>query len=123
MTDRRKHVRIILSIVIFFIVLALCSVYFRLTYTPMPSYDLNPSSDLTRWSFMLEDGTIVIPHRDPATRYVRISAASCLFFLEHRGSCTCSICFSKGPTKKVPLVLSYLDPEFIQDFLLFLPNL
>lgn len=61
MTDRRKHVRIILSIVIFFIVLALCSVYFRLTYTPLPGYDLSPSSDLARWSFMLEDGTILQP--------------------------------------------------------------
>ena len=61
MTDSRKYVRIILSIVIFFILLALCSVYIRLTFTSMPGYDLSPSNDPDRWSFTLEDGTILQP--------------------------------------------------------------
>lgn len=60
-TDPRKIWRFLFDLVLFLSLLALCVHYIRLTATPMSSYDLSPASDLLRWSFSLEDGTVLQP--------------------------------------------------------------
>ena len=53
--------RFLFDAVLFFMALALCVYYVRLTNMPMASYDLSPASSLARWSFALEDGTALQP--------------------------------------------------------------
>ena len=42
-------------------IVVLCVLYFRLTSTPLPGYDISPSKDPARWHFFLEDGTEIRP--------------------------------------------------------------
>ena len=57
----RKRGYTLLAAVLLLAVLLLCIRYFRLSNTPMESYDLSPSVDPGRWSFSLEDGTPLEP--------------------------------------------------------------
>ncbi len=56
----RQYWVLLLGIALFLAVLALCVWYVRLTSTPMASIDLSPASDPARWSFALEDGTVLL---------------------------------------------------------------
>ena len=53
--------QVILYAVLFVGILALSALYFRLTSTPMPSYEIGPSGNMERWRFSLADGTVLEP--------------------------------------------------------------
>ena len=71
MTDEKKRIRLhgrivihwplAVGIVLFLIVIAACALYHQAAISPMESYEIGPESDPTRWSFTLEDGTVLQP--------------------------------------------------------------
>jgi len=57
----KRRWQVVLYAVLFLGILALSALYFRLTSTPMPSYEISPSGNLERWRFSLKDGTVLEP--------------------------------------------------------------
>lgn len=51
----------ILHTLLFLAVLVLCAFYFRLTVSPMASYDISPGNVPERWHFSSSDGTEIMP--------------------------------------------------------------
>lgn len=57
----RERWPLVIGIVFFLAVLAVCALYHRTAITPLPIHEIGPGSDPTRWTFSLEDGTAVWP--------------------------------------------------------------
>ena len=55
------HLPLAIGIVLFLVVLAACAFYHQLSIRPMACYEIGPGSAPARWSFTLEDGTVLQP--------------------------------------------------------------
>lgn len=53
--------KLLIFILLFFAVLAVCILYIRRTTVPLECYEIGPASDPARWVFTLDDGTVLQP--------------------------------------------------------------
>ena len=56
-----NHWTLAVGIVLFLIVIAAYALYHQVAISPMASFDIGPDRDPSRWTFTLEDGTILEP--------------------------------------------------------------
>ena len=52
---------LVIGIALFLVILAACVLYHRVAITPMESFEISPAADPARWTFTLEDGTVLQP--------------------------------------------------------------